>query len=184
VTTATPSSGRGRWMSAINWFAHAQPALMIAAGVAVVVAYAAPFGLVSVATTVLVTAAVGAFFAGKRHEWHLCSRCAERIPLDPAAEVVKQGKALRWFHRPRWTVLLSGLVAVALLALLVALGPYSLIVVALQVVMYLDWCTDAWAGLWHRPLYPWCPHCDHWGKGRGPHPEPSPRPTPTMETTK
>lgn len=137
--------------------------------------------------TVLVPLLVFSFWLRHRqrkHDRQLCIRCAEAVPLDTEAAVIRHRRALWIMHEPRTlrgNLILAGVLIAALLGWAIGLivsMPWHLSSVIVFVIIGFGGIVAPWSEEWHRRLQPWCPQCrddNGWDDGDV-IPEPSPDP--------
>lgn len=171
------------WTRFATRFAHWHPLYELAILVVLVA------GLFTQAAFPLLLLVLLAEFAGNtiahRHHHRLCSRCAAKTPLDPAAAVKRHRRALRYVHRnpKRVLAVYAGATLIVLISYFwpsPATGLASLLVL---ISFFVDCSASSYTMLRHRPLQPWCPWCQRRWR-RDDEDIPAPQPVPTGEATR
>lgn len=135
--------------------AHAQPAvlaLVIGTGIA---RHLTNNRTVTLAFYVVMVAALLAFAAEGYHEHRLCTRCAAATGGPATA-----ARHHRWLRLHHWATQRFTYALILLGGPLVAFGlglPHWA-----GYPVFAAWVLVALANLRHRPVQPWCPHCQGW----------------------
>lgn len=161
------------------WFAHVAPILWLSAAIGVPLSLLLPTWAGITIPLMLIAGTALAVFAEFTHDWQMCIRCADRIPLN-TSDKAKRLRATLWFHHHNQWLLLP---VIPVMVLDAAGGLPELLHYIKFVTVALYFAASAHAFLIHRVHRPWCPFCDRWDKDDNARTEKTPDPTPPGKPT-
>lgn len=195
-TAAGDHAGRESWgHRTAMWLGHYEPRISPVSDVGVVgyVLFTLWFSIQPVGVTVYFVVVsvhlVAMFCSDAVHGRNLCPRDIDDTLLDPQGAVDKNLRRLSWMHGGRQRVLTT-VAALTMIGLLVGVGalvhlpwPVRAMATALAIVAGTVTVYGSLSMHTHRRLQPWCPWCQHGGRGpRSQATAPDPQPVGTSLT--
>jgi hypothetical protein len=136
--------------------------------------------LQAISVLLAMTVLIIVVLASAAHVGSLCERCAQRTPLDAAAEVARRNWELKFFHKPKRAVLTFLGVMMGSYTLILALSAPDVVRRGAMLLVGIFIALEIHTNLTHRILYPWCPYCRRrWDEGGDEEPSPTPDPSGT-----